>query len=180
MSGCDRGGIEEKVVRKGVENVPAAERGASPSSATPSDADLLGDLAIPEGWPRDPQPRQMRVATFLAPIDDKELEVAITRFSGRVGGELANINRWRGQMGLEPIDASELETAVTRFHAPGYEGYEVRIESTSGVMLAAGVYDEAIDQTWFVRTTAPTSAAADRLKPGVFGLARSIAARGDG
>lgn len=117
----------------------------------------------------------MRVTTYLVPDLSDSREVAVTRFAGRVGGELANINRWRGQMGLAPIGETELESLIGRFETPGYDGYTARIESSKGVMLAAGVYDAAIDQTWFVRATAPDAAAADRLQADLFAMARSIA-----
>jgi len=121
----------------------------------------------------------MRLATYVAPDSGDGVEVAVSRFGGRVGGELANINRWRGQMGLDPIDESELEASVERFTAPGYEGYQARIESPTGVMLAAGVYQESIDQTWFVRATVEDASGADRLQGDVFGMARSIAGLDD-
>ncbi len=117
----------------------------------------------------------MRLATYLAPDPGGTVEVALSRFDGRVGGELANMTRWRRQMGLPPIEADELESAITRYSAPGFEGYEARIESPSGVMLAAGVYETAIDATWFVRATVTDPGAADRLQAEVFGVARSIA-----
>lgn len=116
----------------------------------------------------------MRVATYMAPAATGKVEVAVTRFPGRVGGELANINRWRGQMGVPTIDATGLEAAIKRFSAAGFEGYETRIESAKGVMLAAGVYEAASDQTWFIRATAKDAAEADGLQGGVFGMARSI------
>ncbi len=162
---------------KGIERVPeetqTVERPADEDdrAATTSDAE---PWATPEGWTRDAEPRPMRLATYMAPDADGPVEVAISRFPGRVGGELANINRWRGQMGLPPVDATGLEGVITRFDAPGYDGYETRIDSPQGTMLAAGVYDESADQTWFVRTTT-TDAAADRLQDTVFGVARSIA-----
>ncbi len=121
----------------------------------------------------------MRLATYIAPDDSGPVEVAITRFGGRVGGDLANINRWRGQMGLPAIDGAELEAAIVRFSATGFDGYETRIEAPSGVMLAAGVYDEAIEQMWFVRATVPDAAVADRLQADLFSMARSIAGLGD-
>jgi len=34
--------------------------------------------------------------------------VTITTFPGNVGGTLANVNRWRGQLGLEPVEQSDL------------------------------------------------------------------------
>ena len=42
-------------------------------------------------------------------------------------------------------------------------------------MLAAGVYDEAADQMWFVRATVSNTDIAERLRADLFGMARSIA-----
>lgn len=175
---CDRSGVEERAVPKGAERMPADPE--TPASA-PDEADPSASVptrspwTVPAGWIADPEPRPMRLATFVAPDPGGAVEVAITRFAGRVGGELANINRWRGQMGLGPIEETELEPLIDRFESPGYEGYTVRIESAGGVMLAAGVYDAAIDQTWFVRATVPDAAAADRMQAELFAMARSIA-----
>lgn len=176
LTGCDRRGVDEHVVAKGVERVPAAKPGAS-------DADTAVAVApsghqpwvVPDGWTEDPEPRQMRLATYIAPDPAGSVEVAITRFGGRAGGELANINRWRGQMGLGPIGEDVLDESISRFSAAGFDGFEIRIESPRGVMLAAGVYEEVIDQMWFVRTTVPDAEVADRLEDFVFGMARSIA-----
>lgn len=121
----------------------------------------------------------MRLATYIAPHADAPVEVAVTRFGGRVGGVLANINRWRGQMGLPPIGEGDLSEAIVRFSAPGYAGYEARIDTPTGVMLAAGVYDEGTDLMWFVRATVADAEAADRLEADLFGMARSIAGLGN-
>lgn len=179
--GCDRDGVEIHEVAKGVEEVPA-EEGAGKKSVEHAEPEARGDRlwAVPDGWTEDPKPRQMRLATYLVPDSSGPVEVAVTRFGGRVGGDLANINRWRGQMGLPAIDEAELEETIARFSAPGFDGYETRIEaSPSGVMLAAGVYEEAIDQMWFVRATVPDAAVADRLQADLFSMARSIAGLGD-
>ncbi len=82
-------------------------------------------------------------------------------------------------MGLPRISEAELDDVIVRFSTPGYVGYETRIEAFSGVMLAAGVYDEAIDHMWFVRATVSTADAADRLQADLYGVARTIAGLGD-
>ncbi len=181
ITGCERGGIEEQEVAKGVEDVPSATAVEEEPRARASDPDQ--PWIVPDGWNEDPAPRQMRLTTYIAPDPSGDVEVAVSRFGGRVGGELANINRWRGQMGLAPVAADGLESVITRFESEGYDGYETRIESERGVMLASGVYQSDIDQTWFVRATLPDTEAADRVQPDLFGMARSIAglsAPGDG
>ncbi|MFG0242376.1 MAG: hypothetical protein ACF8R9_06280 [Phycisphaerales bacterium JB054] len=184
MLGCERREIEEHTVAKGVERVPEAPPESPVAAGQPgADAEAASrPWTVPDGWTEDTEPRPMRLATYLAPDADGAVEVAVTRFAGRVGGELANINRWRGQMGLPALDEAGLEAAIVRFASSGYDGYQTRIESAGGVMLAAGVYDEAIDQTWFLRATLADAASADRLESDLFAMARSIAgvAREDG
>lgn len=77
-------------------------------------------------------------------------------------------------MGVAAVDAAGLEGVITRFSGAGFDGYETRIESTKGVMLATGVYEAASDQTWFVRATAKDKAEADELQSAVFGMGRSV------
>ena len=84
-------------------------------------------------------------------------------------------------MGLDPVTEKELETLITRFNIVGGEGYETRIESTTGVMIASSVYETALDRTWFVRVTT-TPEAGERVQESVFSFGRSIlgSSLGDG
>jgi hypothetical protein len=52
----------------------------------------------------------MRYATLRAPVSGKA-DVSVTVLPGDAGGELANVNRWRGQIGLPPIDGAALAAA---------------------------------------------------------------------
>ncbi|MFK7758561.1 MAG: hypothetical protein AB8C13_01295 [Phycisphaerales bacterium] len=123
----------------------------------------------------------MRLATYIIPDPDGDLELAVTRFPGRVGGDLANMNRWRGQMGLGPVSESVLEELVSRFEVEGGEGYVARVESDSGVMLACGIYEIEFDRTWFIRVTTTTEPA-DRVQDSIFEFAHAIlhSPHGDG
>ncbi len=57
----------------------------------------------------------MRKGSYAIKGGAGDAELAITAFPGDVGGELANINRWRGQVQLPPIAAGELGAAAQRF-----------------------------------------------------------------
>ena len=176
LAGCDRSGVQSQQVAKGVERIPDEATPVPPAATAESSArNPDRPWSVPEGWSEDAAPRPMRLTTYVAPDSSGPVEVAVTRFGGRVGGALANINRWRGQMGLPPVDETGLEATIVRFASPGFDGYEVRIESERGVMLAAAVYEASIDQTWFVRATVANAEAADRLEAELFGMARSIA-----
>ena len=148
-------------------------------SASAPAADRDTPWVVPDGWELDPGERPMRVATYLAPVEGGTVEVAITRFPGTVGGELANLNRWRGQMGLAPVGEAELEGVIERFSSAGYRGYQTRVDGAGGVMVVAGVHDQSIDQTWFVRATVGNAEQADAVEADVFGMARSIAGLGE-
>jgi len=134
---------------------------------------------LPDAWRVAPIAAPMRLATFVAADPDApndstaEAEITLTRFPGDVGGELANLNRWRRQVGLSPIAEPELEQALTRFTTPGFTGYTVRLEGESHVLLAAAVHETAADRTWFVKAVTDP-AAADRIEPQLDDFARSF------
>lgn len=51
----------------------------------------------------------MRRATYLVTgMDGQTAEIAVSVFPGDVGGVVANINRWRSQIGLGPVAPDEI------------------------------------------------------------------------
>jgi hypothetical protein len=72
---------------------PAAQSGPTESAGG-------FEFRIPSGWRRGPD-RASRAFTLLA--DDTDLECYVTLLAGDAGGELANINRWRGQLQLPAL-----------------------------------------------------------------------------
>jgi hypothetical protein len=66
---------------------------------------------LPDAWKVSAQNSAMRIATFQVKADEA-LEILVTRFPGAVGGELANVNRWRMQIGLEAIQAEDLQKGL--------------------------------------------------------------------
>lgn len=58
---------------------------------------------LPAGWKQGAD-RADRAAT----LDVGGRELSITRLAGAAGGPLANVNRWRGQMGLGPVSQAGL------------------------------------------------------------------------
>jgi len=62
----------------------------------------------PPGWKEMP-PTSIRLGNFVVPgPGDKKAEVTITSFPGDVGGALANVNRWRREVGLADIAENEI------------------------------------------------------------------------
>ena len=66
-----------------------------------SDTDKPFSWVVPDSWiPGNMS--SMRLASFNAPYDEGVADISITNFSGDGGGLMANVNRWRKQLGLEP------------------------------------------------------------------------------
>lgn len=63
----------------------------------------------PAGW-TEVTPGQMRVASFnVKGADSKQADVSVIPLPGMAGGDAANVNRWRGQVGLQPRTPDELK-----------------------------------------------------------------------
>lgn len=67
----------------------------------------LARWTTPAGWQEQPGSNAMRVTSFHLGSGDQQAEVIVSRIpQDQIGSFTANINRWRGQVGLEPV-ASE-------------------------------------------------------------------------
>jgi hypothetical protein len=188
LPACKDGAVSEQQISKDVEHIPEAierqrlletSQQVSETTDNRESSDPHSPWIAPEHWTLDNTPRSMRLATYIIPSEAGDQEVAVTRFPGQVGGVLANINRWRGQMGLLPIAEPELADNIDQFtlQTPNgsFDGYQTRIESEQGAMIAVGIFQESINQTWFVRSTLPSTGIADQLQDQIIEFARSIA-----
>jgi hypothetical protein len=85
--------------------------GAPPAAGLPPppDESTTGSLrwALPKGWTETRSAGGMRYAT-IKPTAQGKIEVSVTVFPGPAGGELANVNRWRNQIGLPPLEEAAL------------------------------------------------------------------------
>ena len=104
-------------------------------------------------------------------------DLSITAFPGAVGGELANINRWRGQLSLPPIAENELGASVTRLSQNGLTFSFVDLVGTDPVspqhMLGAMVpYEGAM---WFFKLSGPDALVA-ATKPAFLEFLKTVKA----
>ena len=111
----------------------------------------------PDAWQEQPG-KSMRIGSFLIPgTEGRKAEVAVTTFPGDVGGDFANVNRWRGQIQLPPIAEAELSAAITAIDLP--TGKFQLLDITSTEPLIDGKYKARIlgawlkqpDRTWFFK-----------------------------
>lgn len=133
----------------------------------------------PDHWIHSPDARAMRVATFEAPDEPVPLEIAVTAFPGDTGGLLANINRWRQQLGLPAVDEQDMARDVQPFQTPSIRGWMVRIDGASPGdaytprAMVGAIIPGADDQTWFVRADGDPDLV-ERHQADIFAFARSF------
>jgi hypothetical protein len=144
----------------------APKIGAMDPSAIPAPSGPPAGFTFetPTGWQAQPG-SQFRLASFKVPGDGvPAADVAVTNFPGTVGGDFANINRWRGQLGLAPISEAEFATSVTRIAGQhGMEFIVADIESTQPMLegghrarLLAAIL-KMPDSTFFFKMTGETA-----------------------
>ena len=61
----------------------------------------------PAGWGKK-APSQMRVASFGVSQDGKQADVSVIPLAGMAGTDPANVNRWRGQVGLAALSDTNI------------------------------------------------------------------------
>ena len=137
-------------------SAPAVSGGSERASG--GGADGLPNWQVPSGW-KAAGPKPMRLASFDIPDAAGNGDVSISKLSGNGGGLLANVNRWRGQVGLAPLEAGALATnskAVAT--AGGDSGTWVELVGTEKTILGAIVARGEV--SWFFKLTAPSAVAA--------------------
>jgi hypothetical protein len=147
---------------------PEAEAAPEPQpepevAAAPESFEANGfRFQLPSGW-SDAGPRMMRELNFTVGEDG---ECYLTVLGGTGGGLEANLNRWRGQMGLEPASDEEL-AALPRIGLLGGEAHFLRADGDftgmDGIakleMTLLGVALVGEERSLFVKLVAPTALA---------------------
>ena len=111
----------------------------------------------PSHW-QSQTPTAMRKATYtVTGKDDTTGELSVTAFPGDVGGELANVNRWRGQLQLAPLGEADLASSVTRqtIHGLAVTLVDLTSDSTGTPQRLLGAIVPVDDATWFFKFTGP-------------------------
>ena len=131
---------------------PGVAAGANTGVPPPPSASETGALRwkLPKGW-TEQGPSAMRYAT-LKPATAGKVDVSVVVLPGPAGGELANVNRWRGQIGLAPIDEEALAKARQTLKAKAGDVllYDFTSDGQAKSRLVAGLLS-AGGNTWFVK-----------------------------
>lgn len=72
----------------------------------------LPEWKVPEGWSETAAGPMLTAAFNAADNAGGEAKVTVSSLGGDAGGTLANVNRWRGQLGLDPVESTQLDSVV--------------------------------------------------------------------
>lgn len=141
---------------------PAPSAGAGASAAASGSAPSVGGEGlpawqVPPGW-TSAGSKPMRLASFDIPDAAGNGDVSVSKLNGDGGGLLANVNRWRGQVGLAPLDAAALAgNSKTVTTAGGDRATWVELVGSDKTILGAIVARDGV--SWFFKLTAPPAVA---------------------
>lgn len=91
-------------------------------------------------------------------------DLSITAFPGDTGGLHANVNRWRGQIGLANISDAEVDKAIEHLESNGLHMEFVEMVGTAGnpPMRLLGAIVPYQGETWFFKLTGPDTLVASQ------------------
>lgn len=186
LSGCREAKVQSyRVPKEKDPEMPAATANAAPDAggaagspmANTAVATTSGDgltWIAPPHWKNKP-PSAMRKGSFAVPIEGgADADLSITAFPGGVGGDLANLNRWRGQVQLAPVTEAEFASATRHVDANGLHMVVVDIAGTGPT--AQGILGAMIPfggSTWFVKLIGPAAAVA-KEKPAFMAFLETV------
>jgi hypothetical protein len=125
----------------------------SAAPAPPAQGVDAGSIwTVPSDWQSVP-PSQFLLAEFSVPgAGGAKAEVNVAAMEGEGGGLLANVNRWRGQIGLGPILENDLDQSPDRLGGAAtlvdYTGTDAK---TGAPTRLVGAIVSENGQTWFYK-----------------------------
>ena len=121
---------------------------------------IPAEPAPPESW-RLASPSSFEKARFTVSEFEGTANVSLTVLQGDGGGLLENVNRWRGQLGLEAIEEKDLQAELEPVEALGKDARVVDINGTSSRSQLeerlVGVIAPQGELTWFYKLTGTPS-----------------------
>jgi len=166
MAGCRDPKITTYRIPKEKDPAPPA---AAPAASASAPGANMANTAVPtadgEGltwtapshWTVKPASAMRKGSYAIAGDAGAVGDLSITAFPGDVGGDLANINRWRGQIQLPPLAAAELAAATTHLDYNGLHLTFVDITSASATapQRVLGAIVPLGGATWFFKLSGP-------------------------
>ncbi|HEY2328796.1 MAG TPA: hypothetical protein VGI63_03165 [Verrucomicrobiae bacterium] len=132
--------------------------------------------ALPADW-NEKVPTEMRVASFGISENGRQADVSVIPLGGMAGGDSANVNRWRGQVGQKPIAEDELQKTAEKVEVAGQPTDLYDIAGTSpgsgGDERIIGTILHQDNTAWFFKMTGD-SALVEKNKAAFVAFLKSV------
>lgn len=133
-------------------------------------------FTTPAGWSEAPL-GSMRVASFKIEKDGKQADVSVMPLGGGAGGDVANVNRWRGQVSLEPLAEDALKKTAEKVEVAGEPAELYDIAGTNpgsgDPMRVIGVIQHRDGSAWFYKMSGDDALVASQ-KPALLEFMKSV------
>jgi hypothetical protein len=131
---------------------------------------------LPDGW-KEKALTQMRVASFSVTDGGKQADVSVIPMGGMAGGNVANVTRWRGQVGLGPVDEDGVQKMTEKVVIASQDADLFDIAGTSpGSSDAERIIASVLhrdDTAWFFKITGDADLV-EKQKPAFITFLKSI------
>ena len=158
LAGCGRDNV--KVYR--LSNDDSSSPAPPPNSTTAAPAPGPNDnnaaqpqlqWTLPSGWTQVAA-SAMSIASFHASgPNGAQAEVSVVPLPGNAGGDTANVNRWRGQLGLPAATADELQKMGEAIQVGDQSATLYDIVGSDNAKRILGTIHEHSGTTWFFKMT---------------------------
>lgn len=128
----------------------------SAMGALPGTAVAAGNALVwtaPAHW-QPKNPGSIRKGSYAVTGPEGTGDLGVTAFPGDTGGLHANLNRWRGQIGLPAAGNDDLEKSIEHIDANGLHIDFVEMAGPSGIRLLGAIVPHQ-QETWFFKLTGP-------------------------
>lgn len=143
---------------------------AAPSGAANRPAPARPEWKTPAHW-EDLGAGMMQLAKYRAAGEGGETQISVSRLGGPAGGVPANVNRWRGQVGLSSVSAADANASAKPFEVPTGDAKIVDLSGTTKDMLVIMVAQGG--STWFFKSMG-TKAAVERERAAFVEFVKSV------
>ncbi|MCE9554201.1 MAG: hypothetical protein K8T91_12610 [Planctomycetes bacterium] len=158
---------------------PNEDAPAKPSQQAGGDLPQIS-YKLPEGWQRSERPARMALVTLSTGPEINSAEVTVSPMPGAAGGVMANVNRWRGQVGLEPMELKDVGKIARKLQIDGNAALFFRFTGTGAAgeekekpksILAIILPRQGV--SWFIKLTGSAEVATAQ-EPSFVNFAESI------
>lgn len=163
-TGCDREGSKIRVETNDVTDAQPASLPPTAPAAMPStmsaglptpDNSGLPQLkyTLPDGW-KEKAPSAMRVASFDISQNGKSVDVSVVPLGGQAGGDLANVNRWQGQLNQPALDDDAIQKMAEKVTVAGQPAELYDLMGTASDSSPARIISVILhrdDTVWFFK-----------------------------